>query len=343
MCRARAASPRSSARQSSPGRFGFRRTRRGIAPFHGQDRPRPALEVAALFGCAVITGVGAVVNTSRVTPGSTVAVIGLGGVGLNALLGAKLAGARQIVAIDLLDEKLALAKDLGASDVFNANDADCSDRVRAATGGGVDYAFEMAGSLAALEMAWVVTRRGGETVTAGLPHPDKRLAVPPVTLVAEERTLRGSYLGSCVPVRDIPHFTDLYRAGKLPVDRLMSDTIGFDGLNAAFDRLAAGETVRNHPQALIARLFLGACQGFAGGVKGKCDTAMAALVIGDGLQTPRGRASHRPAASHHRAAWPPMNAPPLRVRRCPCRLPERRVRQPTPGTGYSREPRSRCR
>ena len=207
------------------------------------DRGLP-FEVAALFGCAVITGVGAVVNTSRVTPGSTVAVIGLGGVGLNALLGAKLAGARQIVAIDLLDEKLALAKDLGASDVFNANDADCSDRVRAATGGGVDYAFEMAGSLAALEMAWVVTRRGGETVTAGLPHPDKRLAVPPVTLVAEERTLRGSYLGSCVPVRDIPHFIDLYRAGKLPVDRLMSDTIGFDGLNAAFDRLAAGETVR---------------------------------------------------------------------------------------------------
>lgn len=207
----------------------------------GRELP---FEIAALFGCAVITGVGAVVNTSRVTPGSTVAVIGLGGVGLNAVLGAKLAGARQVVAIDLRDEKLALAKDLGASDVFNAGDADCAERVRAATAGGVDYAFEMAGSLAALEMAWVVTRRGGETVTAGLPHPDTRLAVPPVALVAEERTLRGSYLGSCVPVRDIPHFIDLYRAGKLPVDKLMSDTVGFDGLNAAFDKLAAGETVR---------------------------------------------------------------------------------------------------
>jgi alcohol dehydrogenase len=207
------------------------------------DRNLP-FEIAALFGCAVITGVGAVVNTARVTPGSTVAVIGLGGVGLNAVLGAKLAGARQVVAIDLRDDKLALAKSLGADDAFNAGDADCTDRVRAATAGGVDYAFEMAGSLPALEMAWDVTRRGGETITAGLPHPDKRFALPPVALVAEERTLRGSYLGSCVPVRDIPHFIDLYRAGKLPVDRLMTDTVDFDGLNAAFDRLAAGETVR---------------------------------------------------------------------------------------------------
>jgi alcohol dehydrogenase len=95
-----------------------------------------------------------------------------------------------------------------------------------------------------LELAWAITARGGETVTAGLPHPDKRMNLPPVQLVAEERTLKGSYLGSCVPVRDIPIYIDLYKKGKLPVDRLMSDRIALEDINAAFDRLAAGETVR---------------------------------------------------------------------------------------------------
>ncbi len=206
-----------------------------------QDLP---FETSALFGCAVITGVGAVVNTSKVEPGSTVAVVGLGGVGLNALLGARLAGARRIVAIDLHDDKLAFAKQLGASDTFNAGEPDCALQVREATAGGVDYAFEMAGSVEALALAFAITARGGETVTAGLPHPDKRLSVAPVTLVAEERTLKGSYLGSCVPVRDIPHYVDLYRAGQLPVDRLMSETVTFDTLNAAFDKLASGLTMR---------------------------------------------------------------------------------------------------
>jgi alcohol dehydrogenase len=201
-------------------------------------------EIAALFGCAVITGVGAVVNTSRVPIGASVAVIGLGGVGLNALLGARLAGARQIVAIDVRDDKLALAKTLGATHVFNATANDCVARVKETTGGGVDYAFEMAGSIAALDLAWAITGRGGETVTAGLPHPDQRMHIPPVTLVAEERSLRGSYLGSCVPVRDVPNFVQLYRSGQLPVDKLMTATVKLDELNSAFDRLADGETVR---------------------------------------------------------------------------------------------------
>lgn len=201
-------------------------------------------DIAALFGCAVITGVGAVVNTSKVHPGSTVAVIGLGGVGLNALLGARLAGARQIVAIDMREDKLAFARQLGATDAFNAGDANCVAAVKEATGGGVDYAFEMAGSAKALELAWNITARGGETVSAGLPHPDQRLTVPPVQLVAEERTLRGSYLGSCVPVRDIPNFVQLYRAGQLPVDRLMTGSVPLDDINEAFERLAEGETVR---------------------------------------------------------------------------------------------------
>lgn len=206
--------------------------------------PSLTFEEAALFGCAVITGVGAVLNTAKVTPGSRVAVIGLGGVGLNSLLGAVLAGAKQIVAVDLRDDKLALARQLGATDAVNASDENAAVAIKDLTGGGVDYAFEMAGSVPALELAWAITARGGETITAGLPHPDKRMNLPPVQLVAEERTLKGSYLGSCVPVRDIPTYIDLYKEGKLPVDRLMSDRIKLEDINAAFDRLAAGETVR---------------------------------------------------------------------------------------------------
>jgi len=206
--------------------------------------PSLSFEEAAMFGCAVITGVGAVLNTAQVEPGSRVAVIGLGGVGLNSLLGAALAGAKQIVAVDLRDDKLELARQLGATDAVNAGAEDAVAKIKEITGGGVDYAFEMAGSVPALELAWAITARGGETVTAGLPHPDKRMALPPVQLVGEERTLKGSYLGSCVPLRDIPVYIDLYKQGKLPVDRLMSDRIALEDINAAFDRLAAGETVR---------------------------------------------------------------------------------------------------
>jgi alcohol dehydrogenase len=201
-------------------------------------------EEAALFGCAVITGVGAVLNTSRVKAGARVAVIGLGGVGLNSLLGAMAAGARQVIAIDLREDKLELAKQLGATHTFNATDPDVVTKIKEATKGGVDYAFEMAGSIPALELAWKITRRGGETVTGGLPHPQKTLSFSPAQMVGEERTIKGSYLGSCVPVRDIPTYIDLYKAGKLPVDRLMSDRIKLENINEAFDKLSEGATVR---------------------------------------------------------------------------------------------------
>ncbi|MBI3452324.1 MAG: zinc-dependent alcohol dehydrogenase family protein [Rhodospirillales bacterium] len=207
------------------------------------DRDLP-LDEAAMFGCAVLTGVGAAINTAGVRPGQSVAVVGLGGVGLNALLGAIVAGAETIVAVDLSDEKLALARRLGATHAVNAGDADCADKVRAATGGGVDVALEMAGSVKALETAWKATRRGGQTVTAGLPNPGQMMALSPVTLVAEERTLKGSYIGSCVPVRDLPRYIALYRQGRLPVDRLMSDRLKLDEINLGFDRLAAGKVVR---------------------------------------------------------------------------------------------------
>jgi alcohol dehydrogenase len=209
-------------------------------------RVDPALSFAeaALFGCAVITGVGAVVNTAAMPSQSSLAVIGLGGVGLAALLAGRMLEANPIVAIDLNDAKLAKARELGATATVNAAEPDCAERVRELSGGGVAYAFEMAGSARALELAYRITRRGGTTVSAGLPHPQQQFSIPHVTLVAEERTLKGSYLGSCVPERDIPRYIEWYRAGRLPVDQLLSERLRLDELNAAFDRLAAGASIR---------------------------------------------------------------------------------------------------
>ena len=206
--------------------------------------PELPLDEAALFGCAVLTGVGAVLNTARVTPGSTVAVVGLGGVGLSSVLGAVLAGARQVVAVDLFADKLDLAKKLGATNVFNASSPECVEQVRAATNGGVEFAFELAGSVKAMELAYKITRRGGTTVTAGLPPAAHTIPVPQVNLVAEERTVKGSYIGTCVPMRDLPRYVSLYRQGRLPVDRLMTGRLKLTEINAAFDRLREGKAVR---------------------------------------------------------------------------------------------------
>ena len=199
---------------------------------------------AAMFGCAVLTGVGAALNTAKVFAGATVAVVGLGGVGLNALLGAAAAGASQLIAIDVHDDKLALAQQLGATAVVNAKDADLVQKVKDMPNGGVDFGFEMAGSVQAMETAYRVTRRGGTTVTAGLPHPDARWALQHVNLTAEERTIKGSYLGSCVPPRDLPRYVEMYRRGHLPVNKLMSAHLALDQINQGFDALASGHTVR---------------------------------------------------------------------------------------------------
>ncbi|MEJ7928212.1 zinc-dependent alcohol dehydrogenase family protein [Sphingobium sp. AN641] len=207
------------------------------------DKHLPLVE-AALFGCAVLTGVGAVINTARLPAGSTAAVIGLGGVGLAAVMGARAAGASQIIGVDLSAEKLALAADVGATGTVNASDADAIEQVRRLTGGGVDYAFEFAGSVRALDSAMQMTKRGGTTVTAGLPPADAALPVNVVRLVGEERTLKGSYIGTCVPVRDIPRLIQLYRDGRLPVDRLLSARIRLEDINEAFDRLDDGSVVR---------------------------------------------------------------------------------------------------
>jgi alcohol dehydrogenase len=206
--------------------------------------PSLPLDEAALFSCAVITGVGAVVNTGQVTTGSSAAVVGLGGTGLAALLGAKAAGAAKVIGIDVLDNKLKLGTEVGADAVFNANDEDVVDQVKAATNGGVDFAFECVGVVEAMELAYKITRRGGTTVSSGLSHPDNDFKIQHVNLVAEERTIKGSYLGSCVPGRDIPNYIQLYQSGRLPVDRLISRRIALEDINEAFDRLAEGQTVR---------------------------------------------------------------------------------------------------
>jgi alcohol dehydrogenase len=207
------------------------------------DRDLP-FDEAALFGCAVLTGVGAVVNTARVRAGESVAVVGLGGVGLAALLGALAAGASSVIAVDLAAEKRKLALDLGATAAIDGAAPDAVDQVRALSNGGADHVVELAGSVRALETAVAMTRRGGTTVTAGLPPPDDRLPVNVVSLVGEERTLKGSYIGSCVPARDIPRYIALYRAGRLPVDRLMSGKLSLDEINSGFDRLHDGSAVR---------------------------------------------------------------------------------------------------
>jgi len=203
-----------------------------------------SFETAALFGCAIITGVGAVLNTANVPVGSSVAIVGAGGVGLSCVLGAVLAGARRIVVVDLNHNKLKFAQELGATDVFDAGSDGVANRLKEATGGGVDFAFETAGATPALALAYQITRRGGMTVTAGLPNPNHQFSIPQISLTAEERTLKGSYMGSCVPRRDIPNYIAMFQRGRLPVERLVTHRIRLDEINEGFDLLASGNAGR---------------------------------------------------------------------------------------------------
>lgn len=197
---------------------------------------------AALFGCALLTGAGAVLNTARVRPGESVAVFGLGGVGLAAVMAAVVAGAEPIVAVDPVPDKRELARSLGARHVLGVEAA--PDHIRELTGGGVDHAIEAVGSTAVLRAAWASTARGGTTVAVGLPHPAQRLEVPAVQLVGEARTLIGSYLGGSVPDIDLPRLLGLWRAGRLPVERLHSTSRPLGEVNSALDQLAEGVGVR---------------------------------------------------------------------------------------------------
>ena len=206
--------------------------------------PTVPLTDAAMFGCAVQTGVGAAVNTAGIRPGDVVAVVGLGGVGLSCLLGARVAGAQRIIAVDLSDDKLGLARQLGATETFNAGDAGCAQAIRTATGGGVDFSFEMAGSIKALSLSLDILGRGGSVISAGLSPAAATYALNHSSLVGDEKSIRGSYMGSCIPERDVPIFIELYRQGRLPIDRLKSGTLPLADINAGFDRLADVAAVR---------------------------------------------------------------------------------------------------
>jgi alcohol dehydrogenase len=198
---------------------------------------------AALFGCALLTGVGAVVNTADVRPGETVAVFGIGGIGLAMIMGARAAGASRIVAVDRSPDKLADARGAGATDTVRF-ESGAAEHVQDLTDGGVDVALEAAGITDVLAEAYQATSSGGRTVTAGLPDPNDRLPLSPVQLVGQGRTLKGSYMGSVWPRRDIPRFIAMYQAGLLPIKDLLSGYLTLDEVNAGFDHLADGSTLR---------------------------------------------------------------------------------------------------
>jgi alcohol dehydrogenase len=201
-------------------------------------------DIAALFGCAVMTGVGAVINTGNLKLGETVLITGLGGVGFAALLGAIAGGASKVFVADVNKEKLNKAVEMGAHEAIDSSEKTALEKIRDLTGGGVDVGLEFAGVTQALEFTYNATARGGRTITAGLPHPSKMIQISPTKLVAEEKTLKGSYLGSCIPTRDIPAYIALYLSGRLPVDKLLTHKIRLNEINTVFERLAEGKAIR---------------------------------------------------------------------------------------------------
>lgn len=197
-------------------------------------------EIAVVCGCAVITGVGAVLNTAKVKPGSKVGIIGLGGVGLSALLGAKVAGASDIVAIDIHDEKLVIAKDFGASIAINSTSSEGQQILQDSFVGTLDYVIETAGSNIAFELGYQLIKPGGTIVTTSLPPEDTHIRLPHFNLTFQEKTVKGSYIGSSIVKRDIPLYLELYKKGLLPIDKLVSNIISLEEINEGFDLLRTG-------------------------------------------------------------------------------------------------------
>ncbi|HEX5418182.1 MAG TPA: Zn-dependent alcohol dehydrogenase [Chloroflexota bacterium] len=207
--------------------------------------PTIPLEKAAIVGCAVMTGVGAVVNTARVAPGESIAVIGCGGVGLNVVQGAALAGAEKIVAVDVLDNKLEYARQFGATHVVNAQEGDPIEAVKEITRGGADYVFEVIGNPKTMSQGYQMTRRGGTLIIVGVARTGSEVSFPAPSLMLDEKTVRGSLYGSCRPEFDVPRFLNLYRAGKLKLDELISREYPLAQINEAFAALAHGEVARS--------------------------------------------------------------------------------------------------
>ncbi|WP_067724495.1 alcohol dehydrogenase catalytic domain-containing protein [Oceanobacillus damuensis] len=195
-------------------------------------------EYLALFGCSIVTGVGAIVNAAKINLGETICILGLGGVGFSALIGAKAAGAARIIAIDVNQKKLQMAKEL-SEDIEVYTPDQVKEKIIE-----VDVAVETAGVMDALKLGYSLVKRGGRVVTTGLPGPDKKIDIPIMSVTFEEKEIKGSYLGSCIPKRDIPRFLELYSKGKLPIDKLLSKTILLEDINSGFDDLVSGDNIR---------------------------------------------------------------------------------------------------
>ena len=207
--------------------------------------PEMPLDRAALLGCAVTTGLGAVLNTAQVRPGSTVAVVGCGGIGLNCVQGARLAGAGQIIAIDAMATKLEMARHFGATDLIDASTADAVAAVQDATGGGVEYAFEAIGLKRTVEQAFAMTARGGMTVVIGMVPEGTDVAIPASDLVMNGKQLVGSVMGSNRFRIDLPRYVRLYLDGRLLLDELLSARIKLDDVNDGFAAMRAGLVARS--------------------------------------------------------------------------------------------------
>jgi NDMA-dependent alcohol dehydrogenase len=207
--------------------------------------PEVPFDVAALVGCGIMTGFGAVVNRASVEPGSSVAVFGAGGVGLSAVLGASFAGAAKVIAVDPVPLKRELARELGATDALDPNSVDPVEAIRELTDGlGADYALDTAGAPGLVALAYAAVRRGGTVVAVGIPPLDAEVHLPAPDLPREEKVVTGSYYGSCRPHVDMPHLLGLYQSGRLPLDRLVSRKYGLDEVNEAFAAMNAGEVAR---------------------------------------------------------------------------------------------------
>lgn len=218
---------------------------RSVVPANTAIRVDPSLplEQVALLGCAVTTGVGAVLNTARVRPGDPVVVIGCGGVGLSVVQGARIAGASPIVAVDIVPAKLELARELGATETVLAGE-DVEARILDATGGGAGYAFEALGRPETIELATRVLLPGGTAVLVGMAAPEARVPLDALTMTLQERTVTGSWYGSVVPPRDLPFLADLVGRGELRLDRMIARTCALDQIGDALAAFERGEDAR---------------------------------------------------------------------------------------------------
>ena len=199
--------------------------------------PEMPMDRAALIGCGVITGVGSVFHAAQVEPGSTVAVVGCGGVGLSAINGAAIAGASRIIAIDLSDDKLKMAKKFGATDFVNPKNGDPIEQVKELTGGGVHYSFECIGLKQTAEQSYLMLRPRGVSTIIGMIPPGVNIEVPGIELLVTEKRLQGAVMGSNRFRVDFPRLIELYKQGRLHLDDLVSDRIGLDGITGALQNL----------------------------------------------------------------------------------------------------------